>query len=305
MNPIDSLNEETDTTLSLIKSGFKLGVSIWVAEPETMSFEENYVKYKACKIIDESLKTGEEKEIRADSFDFLFIRQDPPFDLKYISNCYLLEAHRNFHKKPYFVNDPAGIKNFTEKIAPLYFYQLMPDTVITYSEDILKFMLEKHKNVVIKPLYLKGGDGIFKISNFDDRNLKKFNDLIKKYNSPVVIQAFVENVKFGDKRVILLDGKPIGVVNRIPKSGEFKANLHLGGDAKKTKLTTRERYICDKLKPFLIYNNLFLVGIDLIDEKLTEINVTSPTGLMQINELYGKDLSIIIWNNLIKKYRNR
>ena len=286
MNPIDSLNEETDTTLSLIKSGFKLGVSIWVAEPETMSFEENYVKYKACKII----------------------------DLKYISNCYLLEAHRNFHKKPYFVNDPAGIKNFTEKIAPLYFYQLMPDTVITYREDILKFMLEKHKSVVIKPLYLKGGDGIFKISNFDDRNLKKFNALIKKYNSPVVIQAFVEKVKFGDKRVILLDGKPIGVVNRIPKTGEFKANLHLGGDAKKTKLTTRERYICDKLKPFLIYNNLFLVGIDLIDEKLTEINVTSPTGLMQINELYGKDLSIIIWNiyllkivsdTRIKKYRNR
>ena len=211
--------------------------------------------------------------------------------MKYISNCYLLETHKNFHKKPYFINDPRGIKDFTEKIAPLYFHQFMPETVITYRQDILKFMLEKHKNVVIKPLYLKGGEGIFKISESDKTKFKKFESLVRKYNSPLVVQAFLENVRFGDKRVILVDGKPVGVVNRIPKSGEFKANLHLGGDAKKTNLTSKEIKICKKLKPFLNKNSLFLVGIDLIDEKLTEINVTSPTGVMQINKLYNKIIS--------------
>ena len=301
MNPINLLNEKTDTTLSFIKSGLKLGISIWITEPETISFEKNYVKYKASKIIDYNLKTEEAREMNANFFDFLFIRQDPPFDLKYLSNCYLLEAHRNFHRKPFFVNDPTGIKNFTEKIAPLYFFELMPETVITYSQDVLRSMLEKHQNVVIKPLYLKGGEGIFKISKVDDINFKMFNLLIKKYNSPLVVQAFIKNVRFGDKRVLLVDGDPLGVVNRIPKSGEFKANLHLGGDARSTSLTPKEMEICKKLKTFLNKNNLFFVGIDLIDEKLTEINVTSPTGVMQINELYNTDLARKIWTKLLKK----
>ena len=167
----------------------------------------------------------------------------------------------------------------------------MPDTIITSDTKVLQKMLNKHKSVVVKPLYLKGGDGIIKLLKNQLNYKEKFESMVKKFKTPLVVQKFLEKVNFGDKRVLLIDGKPFGVLNRIPKSGEFKANLHLGGRAAKTSLTGRENNICKHLEPFLKINKLFFVGIDLIDEKLTEINVTSPTGMTQINQLYSVNLS--------------
>ncbi len=295
------LNLETDTTISLIKEGLGMGFDIWVTYPNNLTLENNIVSSNAYKIIDVTLKHESEREISINNFDFFFIRQDPPFDMNYLTNCYLLEIHKKFNLKPFFVNDPNGIKNFTEKIFPLYFRKLMPDTIITSNLNSFEKMVNKHQTVVVKPLYHKGGEGIEKFSKNSNDSINKFLGMLEKFRTPLVVQKFLNKVSFGDKRVLLLDGTPFGVVNRIPKLGEFKANLHLGGSAVKTSLTKNEKRICRDIESFLKVNKLFFVGIDLIDENLTEINVTSPTGITQISELYDRNLGKEFWEILLKK----
>ena len=298
IDSLSDLNPDTDSSLDIIKEGLKLGVNIWITSPDKLTFYAGRISYLTYRIDDFSLKLSKSKTIFLEKFDFFFIRQDPPFDMNYISNCYLLELHKKFYKKPFFVNDPTGIKNFTEKIFPLYFHKLMPKTMVSSGVEDLKSMFKKHATLVLKPLYCKGGEGIHKFSSKDKKAFVTFKKLLFKYKSPIVIQKFIKNVKFGDKRVILVNGKVVGAVNRIPKSGAFKANLHLGGTANKTKLTKKENLICGKLGKVLRQNNLFFVGIDLIDQKLTEINVTSPTGIVQLKKLYNINISKLIWEEL-------
>ena len=178
----------------------------------------------------------------------------------------------------------------------------MQKSIITEDEEIFLTMIHKYKRLVVKTLYNKGGEGVVKVS---DENKKKaineFVEIKKKYSVPVVVQEFLDGVIYGDKRVILIDGKPEGVINRIPKKGEFKANLHLGGEAKQTTLTKKEKKICMEIKKTLKKEKLFFVGIDLINEKLTEINVTSPTGIVQILNLSGIDIAKKLWQKLLKK----
>ncbi len=299
MDAISLLNTETDSSISLIKEGIKKGIEIWIAEPGLLTLVDNDAFIVAKKIINDRLEIGDEKEFPLEYFDFYFIRQDPPFDLNYVSNCYLLEIHKKFHKKPLFINDPSGIKDFTEKIFPLYFKKFMPSTMITGNFTSFKSMLLKFKKVILKPLYFKGGEGILKVDENDNFCKEEFDKLVSSFQSPLVVQEFLQNVRFGDKRVILIDGEPVGAINRVPKEGNYKANLHLGGIAEKTKLSTKENLICSHLKPVLKKNLLFFVGIDIIDEKLTEINVTSPTGISQINNLYNINLSQSIWDKLL------
>ena len=295
---LSSLNCETDSSLDIIKEGLNLGINIWITNPKDITFYAGRTSCIAFKVKDLSLKLYKPKKIFLENFDVFFIRQDPPFDMNYISNCYLLELHKKFHRKPYFVNDPTGIKNFTEKIFPLYFYSLMPQTMVSSRLEDLRFMLKKHNILVLKPLYCKGGEGIYKLSRKDKHVFETFEKLLFKYKSPIVIQKFIENVKYGDKRVILINGKAVGAVNRIPQSGAFRANLHLGGTASKTKLSQKELDICKSLESILKANKLFFVGIDLIDERLTEINVTSPTGIVQLKKLYNLNISKLIWKEL-------
>ena len=302
MDQISRLNLKTDTTISIINEALFRGIDTWVSQPDKLIYRNGRVTSLCQKITSNQLSTGEIKEIPLEKFNFFFIRQDPPFDMNYISNCYLLEVHKSKTNQPIFINDPSGIKNFTEKIFPLYFNKFMPYTIVTCRIDVFKEMLNRQKSVILKPLYNKGGEGISKINLTDSNKEEIFKAIMKKYKSPVIVQEFLKNVKFGDKRVILIDGLPMGVLNRIPKKGDFKANLHLGGKAEKTQLTKKERKICNSLKKALIKNNLFLVGIDLISEKLTEINVTSPTGITQINELYNENLANKIWDKLFRKY---
>ncbi len=299
IDSLSLLNLETDSSLDIIKEGLKLGVNVWIADPKDLTFYAGRIFNIACRVKDLNLKLYKPKKIFLENFDFFFIRQDPPFDMNYISNCYLLELHKKLNKKPLFINDPSGIKNFTEKIFPLYFHSLMPKTMVSWRFEDLKFMFKKHNMLVVKPLYCKGGEGIHKFSRKDKHALTTFQKLLSKYKSPIVIQEFVENVKYGDKRVILINGKAVGAVNRIPKSGAFKANLHLGGTASKTELSEKEKNICKKLESVLKANKLFFVGIDLIDQRLTEINVTSPTGIVQLKELYNLNISKLIWEELL------
>ena len=302
MDPLEKLNESSDSTISIIKEGLKNNIKIWVGSPKQVTLKKSSVITVGYEVLDENLSIGKRDELEIKKFDFFFIRQDPPFDLAYLTNCYLLEIHKKFNKKPFFVNDPTGIKNFTEKIFPMYFPDLMPQTYITGNLESFKILLKKYKQVVIKTLFNKGGEGIEMV---DIKNPNKANNeflkLINQYQVPVVVQKFIENVKYGDKRVILLDGNPAGIINRIPPKGEFKANLHLGGKAEAIGLSNKEKEICRSLKKTLINEKLFFVGIDLINEKLTEINVTSPTGIVQIKELSGINVAKKMWDKLIAK----
>ena len=301
MDPLENLNFDSDTTINLIKEAIDRNIDVWIGHPKNLSFSNENASIVAKKVFNSNLNFGKSKILKLNEIDFYFIRQDPPFDMSYLTNCYLLELHKSFNKKPFFVNDPRGIKNFTEKIFPLYFYKLMPKSCITEDEEIFLKMLQKYKRLVVKTLYNKGGEGVVKVS---DENKKKaineFLEIKKKYSVPVVVQEFLDGVIYGDKRVILIDGKPEGVINRIPKKGEFKANLHLGGQAKQTILTKKEKKICMEIKKTLKKEKLFFVGIDLINEKLTEINVTSPTGIVQILNLSGIDLAKKLWQKLLK-----
>lgn len=301
MDPLENLNFDSDTTINLIKEAIDRNIDVWIGHPKNLSFSNENASIVAKKVFNSNLNFGKSKILKLNEIDFYFIRQDPPFDMSYLTNCYLLELHKRFNKKPFFVNDPSGIKNFTEKIFPLYFYKLMPKSCVTEDEEIFLKMLHKYKRLVVKTLYNKGGEGVVKVS---DENKKKaineFLEIKKKYSVPVVVQEFLDGVIYGDKRVILIDGKPEGVINRIPKKGEFKANLHLGGEAKQTTLTKKEKKICMEIKKTLKKEKLFFVGIDLINEKLTEINVTSPTGIVQILNLSGIDLAKKLWQKLLK-----
>ena len=302
MDPFNRLNLDSDTSISLIKEAKHQGIDAWICYPSDLSYEENKAFTIAHRVTKKGLKLCSPQKKDLDKFDFFFIRQDPPFDLSYLTNCYLLEMHKNFNKRPFFVNDPGSIKNFTEKIFPLYFNNLMPKNCITESKEVFLRMLKKHRKLVIKTLYNKGGEGVVKVQSIRQKDaLKIFEDLKIKYSVPVVVQEFIDDVVYGDKRVILIDGKPEGVINRIPKKGEFKANLHLGGEAKQTTLTKKEKKICMEIKKTLKKEKLFFVGIDLINEKLTEINVTSPTGIVQILNLSGIDLAKKLWQKLLKK----
>ena len=302
MDPFEKLNESSDSTISIIKEGLKKNIKIWVGSHSQVTFKKSEVITKGYEVLDDGLRMGKIDELKINQFDFFFIRQDPPFDLAYLTNCYLLELHKEFNKKPFFVNDPTGIKNFTEKIFPLYYPDLIPQTYITGNLDSFKHLLKKYKKVVIKTLFNKGGEGVEKVDiESPNKAYDQFMKLINKYQVPVVVQKFLENVKSGDKRVILLDGNPVGFINRIPSKGNFKANLHLGGRAEETVLSYKEEQICKSLKRILRKEKLFFVGIDLINETLTEINVTSPTGIVQIKELSGINIAEKIWNKLITK----
>ena len=302
MDPFNKLNLDSDTSISLIKEAKSQDIDVWISYPSELSYEKNKAFTIAYKVSREGLKVCSPQKKDLDKFDFFFIRQDPPFDLNYLTNCYLLEMHKKFNKRPFFVNDPGSIKNFTEKIFPLYFNDLMPKNCITQSKEVFLRMLKKHRKLVLKTLFNKGGEGVFKVQSTKQKEaLTMFEDLKKKYSVPVVVQEFLDEVVYGDKRVILIDGKPEGSVNRIPKKGEFKANLHLGGKAEKTTLTKKEEKICSTIKKTLRQEKLFFVGIDLINEKLTEINVTSPTGIVQIFDLSGINIAKKLWKKLLNK----
>ncbi len=302
MDPFNKLNIKTDSTIAIIKEALILGIKVYVSKPNDLTLMQNnaFVSFTEVTLKNSKFSFSKLRKSNINKFDYFFIRQDPPFDLDYLTNCYLLELHQKFNKKPIFINDPGGIKNFTEKICPIYFNTLMPKTLVTSDEKIFKEKLSKKKTLILKTLYNKGGEGVIKVENNDINSLRKFKELISKYKVPVVIQDFVSKVSKGDKRVILIEGEPVGLINRVPQLGSYKANLHLGGKAEISTLTKKEQEICKKIKPFLLKNKLIFVGIDLIDKKLSEINVTSPTGIVQIQELTGVNVSRILWSKLLK-----
>ena len=287
----------------LAKEAQNRGHKIFIYEPKDLSLKDNQLFANASTLnISKKkkyfFKKGKKNTINLSSINVLLIRQDPPFNINYITATYLLE---HLSPKTIIINNPKSIRDAPEKLHVTYFKNLTPKTLISQNEIEIKKFIKKNKNLIVKPLYEKGGKGIFKISSNDKNISNKIKSILKKQKLPIVIQKYIPEVKEGDKRVILFDGNPVGIMKRVPAKNEVRANLSRGGTAKKTILTTRDKFICKKLKPWLIKEKIFFAGIDIIGNYLTEINITSPTGIVEINQLQHIQLEKKFWDLLEKK----
>jgi glutathione synthase len=243
---------------------------------------------------------GEPRHAELSAFDVVLLRQDPPFDLAYISSTHMLDR---IHPKTLVVNDPTHVRNAPEKIFVTEFPELMPPTLVTRDLDAIKAFRAEQGDIVMKPLYGKGGEAVFRVAR-EDLNFGSLYDLFATlFREPWVVQKFLPAVKDGDKRIILVDGEFAGAVNRVPAADDLRSNMVRGGVPKATDLSAREREICARLGPALRQRGLLFVGIDVIDGFLTEINVTSPTGIRAVKNLGGPDIAALIWEKIEAKRR--
>tara|TARA_B100001769_G_C22108412_1_gene599110 strand:+ start:1456 stop:2382 length:927 start_codon:yes stop_codon:yes gene_type:complete len=302
MDQLSVLNFKTDSTLPIIYESQKRKNKNFIFNPSDLNLRNNKVYTQAHQIKFTSTsyneyKLGSRKKLDLDSLDLIFIRQDPPYNMSYISSMHLLE---HISSKTRIINHPRGIRNAPEKLLMLKFPKLIPPTLITRSEKEVNKFIITHKNCVIKPLYGNGGQGIFFL-NKTDKNYNQILEIFLNMNKePFIVQKFLPEIKKGDKRIIIINGNPVGVLKRMPQGNEIRSNIHVGGKCYKTKLSKRDLDICNSIKEELIKNDLFFVGIDVIGNFLTEINVTSPTCIQEIKRLYKIDIAKIIWNNLDK-----
>jgi len=235
---------------------------------------------------------GEETEVDLSTFDVVWLRQDPPFDMFYITTTHILDR---IHPKTLVVNDPFWVRNFPEKLLVLDFPDLTPPTMIARDLEALKAFKAEHQDVILKPLYGNGGAGVFRLTP-EDRNLASLYELFTANSrEPLIMQKFLPDVSNGDKRVILVDGEPVGAINRVPAAGETRSNMHVGGRPEKVGLTERDLAICARIGPLLKEKGQVFVGIDVIGDYLTEINVTSPTGIQELERFDGVNIAEKIW----------
>jgi len=303
MDPIERINIKGDSTFALMLEAQARGHSLVVYPPESLSMRDGRVFATVRPVTLRDLEgdhvtAGTPERVDLAGFDVVLLRQDPPFDMAYVTTTHLLER---IHPKTLVVNDPAHVRNAPEKIFVTEFPDLMPATLITRDKaEILSFRAE-HGDVVMKPLYGNGGAAVFKVGA-DDPNFGSLFDLFSvTFREPWVVQRFLPKVTEGDKRIIIIDGVVAGAINRVPQPGDIRSNMVRGGAALPTDLTTRELEICERIGPALAARGLIFVGIDVIDGNLTEINVTSPTGLRAIKRLGGPDLAVTIWEAIERK----
>jgi glutathione synthase len=305
MDPLGSINIEGDSTFAIMLAGQTRGHRLFHYSPEALSWHEGRLWTMAHpvtvrRVAGDHYRFGEPQilDLGRDA-DVVLMRQDPPFDLGYITATHLLER---IQSETLVVNDPAAVRNAPEKLWVLDFARFMPPTLITRSLGLARKFLAEHKEIVVKPLHGNGGKAVFKVGS-DGANLASLIEVFNTaYREPHVVQAFLPGVAEGDKRIVLVDGKVAGAVNRIPGEGEIRSNLAVGGVAAKTGLTAREEEICAALGPELRKRGLLFVGIDVIGgEWLTEINVTSPTGIVAIDAFNGTDTPASIWDAIEAK----
>ncbi|EJF87437.1 glutathione synthetase [Bartonella vinsonii subsp. arupensis OK-94-513] len=298
MDHISTLRIQGDTTFALALAAQERGHSLFHYTPDSLSMRDGCViaRVEPLTVHDEEGKHYElEKSFRTQlvDMDVVLLRQDPPFDLNYITTTHLLER---VHPKTLVVNDPAWVRNSPEKIFVTEFPDLMPETLITKDiEEIMDFRAT-FGNIIIKPLYGNGGAGVFHLKK-DDRNLASLLEMFAQiYREPFIVQRYLEAVQKGDKRIILLDGTPVGAINRIAAETEIRSNMHVGGRAENIDLTKRDYEICERIAPALRERGLLFVGIDVIGDYITEINVTSPTGIREIKRFGGTDIAHLFWD---------
>jgi glutathione synthase len=305
MDPLDSINIAGDSSFALMLSAQERGHRLFHYAAEDLNYRDGRVWAKAHpvtvqRVVGDHFSVGEAVDLDlGDEADVVLMRQDPPFDLGYITATHLLEriAHKTL-----VVNDPAQVRNAPEKVFVLDYPQFMPPTLVTRSLDEARKFLAEHGAIVIKPLHGNGGKAIFKVES-DGANLSALIEVFNMtWREPHMVQAFLPDVAKGDKRIVLVDGEIAGAINRLPGEGEIRSNLAVGGSAEKTELTDKEREICAVLGPELKKRGLLFVGIDVIGGTwLTEINVTSPTGIVAIGKFDGTDVSGMIWDAIEAK----
>ena len=303
MDPIARINIRGDSTFALLLEAQQRGHTVSYYTPDQLSLRGNELvaPVRSLEVRDrdgDHFTLGEAKRSSLASFDVILLRQDPPFDLAYITSTHLLER---IHPKTLVVNDPASVRNAPEKIFVMSFPHLMPPTLISRDIDEINAFRKEHGAVVMKPLHGHGGAAVFRVMPQDMNFGSLFDMFSVTFREPWVIQRFLAEVKHGDKRIILVDGEFAGAVNRVPATDDLRSNMVRGGAAKATDLTPREREICAALAPSLRERGLLFVGIDVIDGNLTEINVTSPTGIRAIARLGGPDVAAKIWDAIEKK----
>ncbi|GAA5625968.1 glutathione synthetase [Brucella sp. NBRC 12953] len=298
MDHISTVNIAGDTTFALSLEAQKRGHELYHYTPDRLSMRDGVVTARLEKLEVRDIKgdhftLGEPERRNMLDMDVVLLRQDPPFDMNYITNTHLLER---IHPKTLVVNDPAWVRNSPEKIFVTEFPDLMPETLITKDpQEVLEFRRE-FGDIILKPLYGNGGAGVFHLAD-GDRNLTSLLEMFGQlFKEPFIAQRYLKDVRAGDKRIILIDGEPVGAINRVPSETDARSNMHVGGRAEQSKLTPREQEICARIGPSLKERGFILVGIDVIGEYMTEINVTSPTGIREIERFDGTNIAALFWD---------
>jgi glutathione synthase len=305
MDPIEKIDIAGDSTFALALEAQKRGHSLLYYGPRELTFRDGKVTALARRLAVRNTKgdhftLGEASVTDLSKADVVLMRQDPPFDMAYITATHILER---IHPKTLVVNDPFHVRNAPEKIFVTQFKALMPPTLITSDRAEIASFRAQHKDIILKPLYGNGGAGVFRVKDGDENLGAMLEMFTAFYREPIIIQRYVPEVRKGDKRIILVDGEVAGAINRVPAEGEARSNMHVGGKAEATTLTKREQDICAALGPELKARGLIFTGIDVIGDYLTEINVTSPTGILEVRRFGGKDIAAMIWDAIEKRHK--
>jgi glutathione synthase len=297
MDPIGPINIDADSTFRIALEAQARGHQLFYYTPDKLAYREGRIVARGCPLEVRRVKgnhftLGDETEVDLAEWDVVWLRQDPPFDMGYITTTHLLER---IHPKTLVVNDPFWVRNYPEKLLVLDFPDLTPPTLIARDLATIRDFKHRHGDIILKPLYGNGGAGVFRLDP-NDRNLASLHELFTGINrEPLIAQKYVPAVVKGDKRIILVNGEPVGAINRVPAEGETRSNMHVGGRPEKIGLTDRDLEICAAIGPTLRDKGQIFVGIDVIGEWLTEINVTSPTGIQELERFDGTNTAQRIW----------
>ncbi len=303
MDPVTGVNINADSSFRLAEEAQARGHELFYYGPDQLAYEEGRITarghWMTVQRVAEAPAILEERvHVNLADMDVIWLRQDPPFDMHYITTTHLLDRLQG---QALVVNDPFWVRNFPEKLLVLNFPELTPPTTIARDLETIKAFKEKHGDVILKPLYGNGGAGVFRL-DANDRNLSSLHELFTGFSrEPLIVQKYLPDVSKGDKRVILVDGEPVGAINRVPAKGEVRSNMHVGGRPEKVGLTERDREICAAIGPTLREKGQVFVGIDVIGDYLTEINVTSPTGIQELERFDGINVAARIWEAIEAK----
>lgn len=303
MDPIDDIDINADSSFRIAEEAQSRGHSLFYYTPDMLAFQQGRVTAKGWPLevrreVGNHFTLGDLQEVNLADFDVVWLRQDPPFDMSYITTTHILDM---IHPETLVVNDPTWVRNYPEKLLVLQFPDLTPPTTIARDVETLKAFKREHGDIILKPLYGNGGAGVFRLDE-NDRNLNSLHELFAGINrEPLIAQKFLPDVAKGDKRVILVDGEPVGAINRVPAKGETRSNMHVGGRPEKVSLSERDLEICARIGPLLREKGQIFVGIDVIGGNLTEINVTSPTGIQELERFDNINIAAKIWEAIEKR----
>ncbi|HGG06181.1 MAG TPA: glutathione synthase [Aliiroseovarius sp.] len=297
MDPIERIDINADSSFRIAEEAQARGHKLFYYTPDRLYFDQGKVRARGWPLtvrreVGNHFSLGEKTDFALEDWDVVWLRQDPPFDMGYITTTHLLDM---VHPQTLVVNDPFWVRNYPEKLLVLAFPDLSPPTMIARDLAILREFKDRHGDIILKPLYGNGGAGVFRLGP-DDRNIASLHELFAGINNePLIAQKFLPDVSNGDKRIILVDGEPVGAINRVPAPGETRSNMHVGGRPEKIGMTKRDLEICAAIGPLLREKGQIFVGIDVIGDYLTEINLTSPTGIQELERFDGTNIAELIW----------